>query len=266
MSNQVPYFCHFDHCCSFEQTRPNHVYCNAHGCAAKAENSRRAGLRTLAQQDEDTWHLQEQRKLKRAQTMAQKNEWILNNKRIAIFDLETYDLAADFGIIFIGVVKTFRSDEVHKFMMLPGDPITMDHKTVLEIRDVLEGYDYVISYNGTRFDIPYLNTRLLIHYERPLKALRHKDLYFTAKSHLRLQSKRLAAVERALFGEGAKTEIKPGYWAKALQGSKFHLDYIMDHCVKDCEVLERVFETLKGFLNMSATPLRLYGAGFGIAV
>jgi len=263
--NAVPFWCKFDHCCSFEQTHPIHVYCKDHGCAAKAENTRRRALRTIAEQDEELWQLQESRKLARATTMAQKNQWILANKRIAMFDLETYDLAADFGIIFIGCIKTYGVDEVFKYVMKPGDPVTMDHQTILEIRDTLESYDYVCTYNGTKFDLPYLNTRLLIHGERPLAAIRHKDLYFTAKSHLRLGSKRLAAVEMALFGEGAKTAILPGYWAKALQGSKFHLDYILDHCVKDVEVLERVFTKLQGFINMASTPLKLYGAGYGLS-
>jgi len=265
MTISVPVFCKHDRCCSFEQTRPNLLYCPDHGCAAKAENARRRAQRTIAAQDEDFWQLQENRKFARAVQMAQKNEWILNTKKIVMFDLETYDLAADFGIIFIGAIKTFRKDEVFTYSMKMGDPATMDHKIVLDIRDKLEEADYVVTYNGTRFDIPYLNTRLLIHGERPLKAIRHKDVYFTAKSHLRLQSKKLQSVEMALFGEGAKTPILPGFWAKTLQGSKSHHDYIMEHCIIDVEILERVFETLKGFINMSATPLKMYGSGYGLA-
>jgi uncharacterized protein YprB with RNaseH-like and TPR domain len=234
------------------------MYCNECRCKRKVELAARRALTAPALSDEEVWQREENRKLANADKAAQKNEWILNNKSFAFFDLETFDLAADFGLVMVGCVKDREGGT--KGFVAHGDPD--EREALVGIRDTLEEKDYVVTYYGTKFDLPYFNTRLILNGERPLHQIRHIDLYYTARFKLKLNRNRLQSLELALFGTSDKTSIRPGVWRRALQGSQEDLDYILDHCVKDVEILERCFEQLKGFINLGATRIRRFGASY----
>ena len=185
------------------------------------------------------------------------NKWILDNCSFGFFDIETGNLNAPFSRIINACVLDRDSHKVWKNQAAGKD----DHALVKKIRIELESFDYIVTYYGTGFDIPYLNTRLLLAGERPLKAIRHIDLYYTARHFLKLHSNRLATVCDTLFGGTQKTQILPAVWEKALRGDKAALKYVMEHCVADVEELERVFDSLVGFRALSQTPLK--GGYFG---
>lgn len=262
MSTEPKIFCHFDRCHEFDRVTDNHVYCTACKCRRKNENSVKR-LHDVIEGDEEKWALQENRKIARADIAAQKNEWILNNKKIVFFDLETFDLAADFGLIMVGCIKERGNPDIVTFSA-HGD--RDEKECIVAIRDELEKADYVSTYYGTGFDLPYLNTRLLLNGERPLHQIRHVDVYYTARFKLKLNRNRLQNLEEAFFGdedgEELKTRIKPGIWRRALQGSQADLDYIIHHCKNDVILLENVFDKLKGFINLGTTRLRRYGASY----
>ena len=258
MSTQPTIWCQYDRCCSFDPGSHNARYCPEHKCKRKNE----AAVKRLSEPPptgEELWQLQEQRKEQLGIIAQQKNAWLLANKRIVFFDLETFDLAADFGLVMVGCIKD-RGGAIKTYSAAAGDPDERD--CILGIRDELEAADYVCTWYGTKFDLPYINTRLLINNERPIAKIRHIDAYYTARFKLKLQSNRLAAVELALLGQSHKTAILPGIWRRALRGDKEALDYIIDHCERDVQVLEDVFEKLRGFINFSATRWRRYGASY----
>ena len=184
------------------------------------------------------------------------NKWILDNCNFVFFDIETGNLNAPFSRI-IGACVLDRDDrDIDQYLSFKTD-----NSLVKKLRNRLEEADYVVTYYGTGFDIPYLNTRLLLAGERPLKAIRHIDLYYTARNSLKLHSNRLATVCDTLFGATKKTQILPAVWEKALRGDKAALKYVIEHCVADVEELERVFDALVGFRALSQTPLK--GGYFG---
>ena len=145
---------------------------------------------------------------------------------------------------------------------IPDGGYMDDHATVLLLRDWLESYDYVCTYYGTGFDIPYLNTRLIVHGERPISRLRHVDLYYTAKFQLKLHSNRLDVVAETLFGKSEKTRVLGPVWTRAAQGDPEAMKYIVEHCEIDVEVLERVFHRLRGFINLSEKRIKLFGRSY----
>jgi uncharacterized protein YprB with RNaseH-like and TPR domain len=153
-----------------------------------------------------------------------------------------------------GAIRTFIAGQV--------DGAIDDHQAVVETRDYLESLDYVYTYYGTGFDIPFINTRLIVHNERPIDRLRHIDLYYVARHRLKLHSNRLAVVAETLFGESDKTRVIGPIWTRALAGNKEALTYIVEHCEIDTEVLERVFDRLRGFVNLSAVRWRKFGASY----
>jgi len=260
-------WCWWDRCHSWVPETHNARYCKECRCKRKSEAAVKRGevVVTAQAEDEVLWQLAENRKLANAERALAKNQWLLSTKSFAMFDLETYDLAADFGLIMVGCIKT-RGDDgpIWTATTRTGDPATMDRESIVAIRDKLEKYDYVVTYNGTRFDIPYLNTRLLVHDERPLAFIRHIDLYYTVRYNLRLQRSKLVSVELALLDSTEKTQILPGIWARALQGSQDDMDYIVEHCQGDVKVLEAAFDKLCGFVNFSQVRVRKYGgSGYG---
>ena len=61
------------------------------------------------------------------------------------------------------------------------------------------------------------------------------------------------------LGFNSKTEVKGHLWlAAALDGDSGALDYIVDHCVRDVLVLEKVVGVLKGY----STQFNAWGSAF----
>lgn len=257
MSTAPKRWCKWDSCHEFEPGSHNAAYCVDCKCKRKLENSKKR-LSEEAVSDVELWALQERRKAGNAVASQQKNEWLLANKRIVFFDIETFDLAADFGLVMVGCVKD-RGGSTQTFVA-HGDKD--ERECLLATRAALEDADYVCTYYGTRFDLPYLNTRLLLNDERPVDKIRHIDLYYTARFKLRLNRNRLQNLEEAFQLGTSKTRIVPGIWRRALQGDQEALDYIADHCRRDVIILEDAFNKLVGFINLSATRLRKYGGAY----
>lgn len=259
MSTRPTVWCLFDRCHEFDPGSHNARYCVDCKCKRKQENAVRRSTDPLPS-GPDFWALQETRKRELSERTQQKNEWLLANSKVVFFDLETFDLAADFGLVMVGCVKD-RGGETRTYMAHGDDD---EKQCVVAIRNDLEAADFVCTYYGTGFDIPYLNTRLLLNNERPISQIRHVDLYYKVRYGLKLNRNRLANVENA-FLKGTpkrKTEILPGIWRNALQGRQDALDYIADHCVRDVAILEDAFEILRGFVNLSVSKWKRYGASY----
>jgi uncharacterized protein YprB with RNaseH-like and TPR domain len=250
--------CVWDGCCSFDPRAANHIYCTEHKCKRRAENAKKRLGKEVTINDPEAWELQDRRKVALAERARAKNEWLLKNRTIVSFDIETFDLAADYGVVMVACIKTRGGDTQTFIARNDGE----ERACLLATRRALEEADYVVTYYGTGFDIPYLNTRLIIKGERPIGKLRHVDLYYTAKFKLKLNRNRLQNVEMALFGESEKTEILPGIWRRALRGDNKALKYIADHCQKDVAILERCFLKLRGFINLGEKPLKLFGRSY----
>jgi uncharacterized protein YprB with RNaseH-like and TPR domain len=133
-----------------------------------------------------------------------------------------------------------------------------DESITKSIRDGLHEYDYIVTYNGTRFDMPFLATRLMVNKQPEIGIVRHIDLYYTVKHKLRLHRSSLQAALETIFGNTTKSPIIGGIWRKAHQGDTTALNYIVEHCIQDCFELERLFLSLKDKVDISYTPARRY--------
>jgi uncharacterized protein YprB with RNaseH-like and TPR domain len=168
----------------------------------------------------------------------------------AFFDLETTNLKANFGRILcasvadmFGNVRTFRIDEEPWKRERRRDDIAL----AVGLRDYLEQFDVLVGWYSKMFDIPYLNTRLLIGNERPLRSdMMHFDPIWKAKKgSLALHSARLDAVAKTFRLEVQKTGLDPEIWNDAADGEKEAMDYVVEHCEKDVLVLRQAFHILK---------------------
>lgn len=176
--------------------------------------------------------------------------------QLTCFDLETSNLNSDYGYIICCVIKryvdpeingkkhnlikTFRIDQYPEHKKEPWN----DKKLCLDIRDELNKYDILVGYNSVRFDIPYLNGRLLLHNLKLLDRKKHIDLFYKAKYCLKLHNNRLASVAD-FFQTSPKTQLAPTMWTRAQCGDKTGIDYVSNHCKQDVITLEEIYNILK---------------------
>ncbi len=90
-------------------------------------------------------------------------------KRRAYLDIETTGLSRDCSdLTVVGVVTTNGSDlETHQ---LVGEQITAE-----AVLDLLEGVERIYTYNGSRFDLPFIKSRLGLDLRRQFA---HTDLMY----------------------------------------------------------------------------------------
>src|ERR1700686_4347153 len=125
-----------------------------------------------------------------------------------VFDLETTNLSADFGVILCGVIKpanaearVFRAGRLNR----SWHKRRSDDRAVLRgIVKELEQYDIWVAHNGQRFDVPFLRTRLLAYGLDPLPAKKLIDPVLLARNKLRMSFNSLDQVANHL-GVNSKT-------------------------------------------------------------
>jgi uncharacterized protein YprB with RNaseH-like and TPR domain len=166
--------------------------------------------------------------------------------KIGFFDFETTNLDARFGQLLCGVVGENNSADpycpiLHTFVLNDYEGERWNDKSLAqELRVELERYDLLFSYNGARFDVPFLNTRLKRHRLRGARIARHKDLLYTMRGKFRMGSNRLEVVEEFVLGSTNKTRLNPETWRMAIMGHEDSYQYVIDHCQADVQVLARL--------------------------
>lgn len=175
-----------------------------------------------------------------------KNVWY-DGLRIGYFDIETDNLAADFGTMLSWVIKEKGGkcyyDVITKEDLFSG---VSDKRIVETFLECLKGFDIIMGYYSSGFDLPFVRAKAL-HYDLPFPGygdIYHWDLYYTAKSKLRLSRKSLDNVCDYLNIPG-KTQIDKNYWRKGKYGDPESLSYILEHNIADCEILEKLHDRLE---------------------
>jgi uncharacterized protein YprB with RNaseH-like and TPR domain len=179
-------------------------------------------------------------------------------EKTGFLDIETSNLHATFGIILSYSIKERGVDNIYSRVITAHELRTcLDKNVVMQCVRDMQKFDRVITFYGTRFDLPFIRTRALaLGIDFPeYGQLYHKDIYYIARNKLRLHSNRLDAVCRALFGDTTKTRIEPQHWIQALMGKKEALDYILEHNRQDVIELERVYDTLICFNTITNTSI-----------
>ena len=138
-------------------------------------------------------------------------------------------------------LQTFRLGDYHKRRW-------DDKSLAVAWRDMLETYDVVVTWNGRRFDMPFLDGRLKEYGLRPVNLARHEDLMFTARHHMRcmgLKNSKLDTVAKKLRLPVQKTPMVARQWIRAIGGHEPSYRSIIHHCQHDVKVLAGVWWKLK---------------------
>lgn len=167
--------------------------------------------------------------------------------RTLFFDIESTDLSADIGnILCIGYKwsdeKTTHIIDIVKY---PGKTLADDSGVLREFEKVYLQADVVVFHFGEYFDLPFIQTRRLIHGMKPLPVVTAVDTWRIAKKRLKFGSNRLERILDVLKCPYKKTPVALSIWAKARVGDRNALKYIIEHCYKDVKILEWVYNKIK---------------------
>lgn len=175
----------------------------------------------------------------------------------AVFDLETSDLCGDRGIVLCAVVQSSKRKKPHVIRTdvtnsgwkegLRSD----DSATVEQVSELLEDHDVLVAHNGTRFDVPFLRTRMLRWGMRPLKDMKILDPCSVGWRKFRLRSNSLQAMRDHFRISANKTPLDMSLWMSAiLDGDTDAMDSIVEHCIQDVKVLGGVMDLVKPYVRV----------------
>lgn len=170
------------------------------------------------------------------------------------FDLECSSLNANFGIILCGVIKPadgdpiiFRADELNKRWKTQRSD---DSSVVKAVVDELMKYDILVAHNGAKFDIPYLRTRMAKWGLGMFPNKKLVDPVQIARNRFKLSSNSLDSMADFL-DTSTKTRVSGDMWLRAsLDGDKEAMDYVVEHCVADVLMLERLVDIVKPYCTV----------------
>lgn len=173
----------------------------------------------------------------------------MKTPKILIWDLECSDLNADIGHI-ISIGYMFLGDKkptVISILQHPGKALNDDSQLIKAFEDVYNSAEVTVAHFGGFFDLPFLQTRRLIHGMQTLDRIPMVDTWRIAKKRLRFGSNRLERILEVLGCPYQKTPVKLSVWALARCGDKKAISYVVEHNRLDVLVLDWVYRKLKPF-------------------
>jgi len=173
-------------------------------------------------------------------------------EKVGFIDIETSNLAADFGIMLswcikpAGKNKKIISGVISKEDLTSGD---LDKRILQDCITEMRKFNRLIGHYSSRFDLPFLRTRALYwRLEFPTYGeIIQEDVWDIARRVLKLHSNRQDSVSETLLGHSRKTRFSPRHWIMALQGDSEALKFVLDHNKKDVLDLEQNYNKLSQF-------------------
>jgi len=168
---------------------------------------------------------------------------------MGFIDIETSDFKANAGFMTSWAIK-YRNGPVKSAVITRREILngTFDKRLVRELINELHNLDIIVTYYGTRFDVPYMRSRALYWgYIFPAYgSIYHFDAYYRARALLQIHKNTLDAVTRFLGIDG-KTHLHIDEWFAARYGDAKILKEVLDHNIADVEILEDLFTILEPF-------------------
>jgi len=186
--------------------------------------------------------------------------------RILVWDIEAASLEAEWGRVFCVGYKFLgdRKPTIISCLDAPNyeDDPGSDRYVLEEFSKVYNEAHITVAHYGKKYDLPYVQTRLLFHGLPVLPPTPLVDTWRCARDNLRLKSNRLANIVDFL-DVTRKTPLRPSVWRAAAAGHKPSLRYIEDHCRADIEALAETYVLLRPLMtrhpNVNIAALNLMG-------
>lgn len=134
----------------------------------------------------------------------------IRNDQVCFLDIETTGLSPNTYVFLCGLMYL----ENGRFVVeqLFARDYSEETGVLLYLRDVLDRYPMIITYNGTGFDVPFLQTRMAVARIETVKPFEHVDLFESARERFTnvLPNCKLETIERHLRGFSRNGDI-PGW-------------------------------------------------------
>ena len=159
---------------------------------------------------------------------------------LAFVDIEASNLKADFGTLVVASIKPYKQPPI-TFSTGPG----RDSRILREVRDELHKYQCWVTFYGKLFDIPFINSRLLVN-EMPLLDKRHHiDMYWVIKSRTVLSRRNQAHLLNWFETPEEKMSVSPTVWANMAVKTPEKLRILRERCESDVAGLEAMYDRCK---------------------
>lgn len=181
----------------------------------------------------------------------------MNNLKVLFLDIEASNLSASVGYV-LSIGYKWAHEKKAKVLDLsthPGSKTTDDRNLLKAFEPIFNEADIVVHHFGQYYDVPFLQTRRLIHGMKPLPVVQQVDTWRIAKKRLKFHSNRLDAILKALHCPYEKTAIDFNLWIDASAGDRKALKYISHHCKMDVLVLEWVYNHIKAVWDQHPTGI-----------
>jgi uncharacterized protein YprB with RNaseH-like and TPR domain len=113
---------------------------------------------------------------------------------------------------------------------------------LVDLFECLNSFDLILTWYGSRFDIPFIITRGLKFGLQPPDKNFRRDLCLCARGFGALGSNRLVTWDKWLFGKALKTGLTFEMMLEAIRGNKGAIDEYIDHCDRDVLSTERIYK------------------------
>jgi len=172
------------------------------------------------------------------------------------WDIEATDLNANWGTI-LCIGYKFNFEKKPTVISILDDPrFKKDHRWINSERWVLDQFyekfleaDAHCTWYGSRYDMPFCNTKRVFYKDPIFPPTPHIDLWRTSRYQLKMSNNRLESCGDYFFHESIKTRVKPIVWRKASVGHAPSIKYVVNHCDKDIVELERMHDIMRPLIK-----------------
>lgn len=161
-------------------------------------------------------------------------------------NISTSQVSHEGGYILSAAWKWLGKPEVYS--VFANDPIQGDDINVCEsLYEAIEEADVIIAHNLNKFDLPMLNTRLIMNGFGPLKNVKKIDTLVIARKNFRFSSNRLD--DLGLFLKLGRKQETSGFdlWKRVVEGDITAREEMTTYNKQDVILLEQVYNTLKAY-------------------
>ena len=188
----------------------------------------------------------------------------ISNTKVLVLDIETSLIeASTFGVWkqnlhYTNIIKDWamltwsakwlNSPEVLGQKVTSAEAIAGTDASIMEgLFKLLNEADVVIAHNGLKFDIPRVNTRLILNnYAKP-SPFRQIDTLMVARRQFGFSHNKLDSLLNQ-FGIKGKTDTNMQLWIDCGKGDEDALEKMLKYNVNDVVILEDLYHEIKGWI------------------
>jgi len=164
---------------------------------------------------------------------------------LCMFDLESTGTKGDYNSILCVSIRPWHGKPTSFVVDGPGN----DRTILAAVRDELHKYACWVSYFGKGFDVPMIQSRLLVHGLKPLESRHHIDMYYVLKARVLTGRRSQAHLLEWLNAKQRKMTLSPDMWVAVLRNPKRYLPTLVKRCESDCAGLEALYDKSKHLIR-----------------